>query len=512
MNTRMNRTVLQAVSATVLCLAAACSTLGTGDDKAGGDTVVLRLATIDGAPSAGASSAGPETFASALSEVSGGRLKADLVNTYGEGRPDAESDLVRALAIGSDLDGGWPATRAFAAAGIQGLAAVEAPMVITSYLAARELVEGPASEQVLAALDGSGVRGLSLGLGPLRRPFAGTAPLLAPEDWSGQAFRVFNSPVQAATVKALGGTPESVSFAWLDKVKEGSLRGAEYDVNSTHGAGLHVTSNVVLWPKVFVFSLSQKRFDSLTKQQQDWVALAAKRATDATLGAAYDSQTAVDKLCELGTAFTAANSEQIAALRARVKVIVDDLAADPENAALLATILEIGERHPQVKRLEPSTACQQVKPLGDPPTAVSTLPDGTYRVQNTVEDVENAGLDNASGMTGVWTLRVAKGTYDLRCKLELDPHDCGNSDFTGPLELGDLRGRGDVVWFVARPDRMSAITGCRLPASNTIAGHCAPADTYALTWLLAGNRLTFSQAPGAAPYHQHMLKPWTRIQ
>ena len=265
---------------------------------------------------------------------------------------------------------------------------------------------------------------------------------------------MFNSPVQAATVTALGGRPENAGFTWLDKVKEGSIRGAEFDVNSTLGAGLHVTSNVVLWPKVFVFSLSQKRYDSLTTQQREWVALAARRATGATMRTAYDSRAAVDRLCALGTTFSAANSEQVAALRSRVKVVVDALAADPKSSALLSTIVAIGERHPRVERLEPSSTCRPVKAPGEPPRQVSALPDGTYRVQNTVEDLEAAGLDNSSGLTGVWTLRVANGTYDLRCRVELDPHDCGNSDYTGPLELGDLRGTRErrMVRRPAGPD------------------------------------------------------------
>ena len=512
MNDRMHRPVRIMLLATAVVLASACSGVGLSDDKAGGDTVVLRLATIDGVPSAGGTASAPEAFATALPEVSSGRLKVDLLHTYGDGRPDAESDLVKALAKGSDLDGGWPTTRAFAAAGIEGLEAVEAPMVITNYPAAKELVGGPAGEQVLAALDGSGVKGLSLGLGPLRRPFAGTAPLIGPDDWSGKVFRVFNSPVQAATINALGGRPENDSFAWLDKVKEGRIRGAEFDVNSTVGAGLYVTSNVVLWPKVFVFSMSQKRYDSLTKQQREWVALAARRATIATMGARYDSPAAVDRLCELGTSFSAANSEQVSALRARVKVVVDALAGDPENSALMSTIADIGAKHPRVERLQPSNACRAVEVAAAPPRQESTLPDGTYRVQNTIEDVQAAGLDNNSGLTGVWTLRVANGTFDLRCRVELDPHDCGNSDSTGPLELGDLRGSKNVAWFVPRHDRMSAVTGCQLPPTNTISGHCPSAETYVLAWSLAGNRLTFSQPPGVAPNHQYLLRTWTRIE
>jgi TRAP-type C4-dicarboxylate transport system substrate-binding protein len=512
MSARVFRSVRHVIWVTAVCLATACSGIGVGGDKSGGDTVVLRFATIDGMASGGDLSSSPETFATALSEVSGGRLKVHLDHSWGDGRPDAESDLVQALASGTDLDGGWPATRAFAAAGIDGLGAVEAPLVITNYEGAQELVSGSAAEQLLSALDGTGVKGLGLGLGPLRRPFAGEAPLLGPDDWSGVVFRVFNSPVQGATVTALGGTPENLSFAWRDKVREGGIRGGEFDANSTLGGGLHVTSNVVLWPKVLVFSLSQRRYDSLTRQQREWVSLAANRATLATLRAPHDSQAAVDRLCELGTTFSAANSEQVAALRARVKVVIDALAADPEEAALMSAVADIGERNPQVERLEPSSACQPVEALGAPPSQVSALPEGTYRVQNTLEDVQTAGLDNASGLTGVWTLEVASGSYDLRCRVEIDPHDCGNNDDTGPLELGDLRGSGDVVWFVARPDRMAAVTGCELPASNTIDGHCAANETYVLTWSLEGNQLTFGQPQGVAPNHQYLLRPWTKIR
>ena len=73
---------------------------------------------------------------------------------------------------------------------------------------------------------------------------------------------MYNSPVQADVVRALGGTPANLGFGWIDEVRAGSLRGAEFDIaqyakndNSTEAG--HVTANVVLWPKVFVLSLEQ---------------------------------------------------------------------------------------------------------------------------------------------------------------------------------------------------------------------------------------------------------------
>jgi len=162
------------VAVAAAILVAACS--GGADDavdKSGNDTVVLRLATIDSVNNNG-QSYGPQAFVDALEQVSDGRLQVEVDETYGDGAADAESNIVEAIASG-ELDGGWPSTRAFAYAGISGLEAVEAPMTITSYAAEKALVSGPVADELLAQLDGTGVVGLGLAVGPLRRPFAAGA-------------------------------------------------------------------------------------------------------------------------------------------------------------------------------------------------------------------------------------------------------------------------------------------------------------------------------------------------
>ena len=143
---------------------------------------MLRLATIDRVNNS-SQSYGTRGFRRNLADVSGGRIKSDGDRIRWR-RRRAESNLVKAIASG-EVDGGWPSTRAFANAGITGLEAVEAPMTLTSYAAEKTLVSGPVADKLLAKLDGTGVVGLKLAVGPLRRPFAAKAPLLAPEDWAG---------------------------------------------------------------------------------------------------------------------------------------------------------------------------------------------------------------------------------------------------------------------------------------------------------------------------------------
>ena len=70
------------VAAVVVCLfaggLAACSAPAAPTDRAGGDTVVLHLATSDGEGVDPATYQGPMEFVDALEEVSDGRLKVDL--------------------------------------------------------------------------------------------------------------------------------------------------------------------------------------------------------------------------------------------------------------------------------------------------------------------------------------------------------------------------------------------------------------------------------------------------
>lgn len=496
---------------------AGCGPTG-GVDKAGSQTVVLEFSSIDPVDDNG-QSYGPQAFIDALEQVSGGKIKVRvLTDDYGAGAAAAETNLVKAIASG-DLDGGWPVTRAFARAGIQGLQSVEAPMTITSYAAEKDLVTGPVAAKLLATLDGTGVVGLGLAVGPLRRPFAANAPLLSPADWTGVRFRDFNSPVQEETIRALGAVPVAASFSWVDMVHTGTLRGAEFDLAQYARNGLSaeagkVTSNVVLWPKTFVLSLSRKRFDSLTPRQRGWVREAAARAVQASARAGYDENALAQELCTKGVQFYQASPQQVAAMRTAVSPVIARLAADPTDGPLLRAIQGVAARHPQPDIPVPAGTCTSAAAnggLGDVPAGSSSLPDGTYRVALSADDVAAAGLVNANGISGTWTLTVRQGSYELTCRpLQLPGTDCGHEVTDAPLEAGDLRGAGHVAYFVDVPERLSRLTGCRLPPSLD-AGHCASVAPYRATWELHETLLTFTKAWFACACDNLSLKPWRKI-
>ncbi|TCO51369.1 TRAP-type C4-dicarboxylate transport system substrate-binding protein [Kribbella antiqua] len=463
-------------------------------DKAGGDSAVLTLATIDDVNNNG-QSFGPQAFVDNLRTVSGGRLKVEIKTNYGNGDAKAESAIVKAIAAG-EIDGGWPSTRAFAGAGITSLRAVEAPMTITSYAAEKQLATAPVAKSLLATLDSTGVVGLGLAVGPLRRPFAAKKPLLGPADWTGARFRTYNSPVQEEAVRALGGTPVNFGLDWGAEIYAGRLRGAEFDVpqyaKTDTAAAPQVTANVVLWPKVFVLSFSRQRFEALTDQQRSWIRDAAERATKTSVDATYEESTIAGDMCSSGVRFISAAPGEVAGLRRKLQPVLDRLAADPKTGPMLKDIQAIATANPLADVPNVPEACRQTgkeAPVTKIPQQVSALPNGVYRVELTVQDVLAAGLDNGDGNSGTWTMTVRNGTFEVRCRpIGESNDDCGGTITDAALASGDLRGSGHQVWLVPK-------------------GKDQPVR---LTWAVDGNTLVFSES-SASKGAEMIIEPWQKI-
>jgi TRAP-type C4-dicarboxylate transport system substrate-binding protein len=329
-------------------------------DKTGNSVLVLRFATIDTLDPNGQTPA-PGIFINALERLSGGRIKVTVTSNFEAGAPAAESDIVRAIAKG-EFDGGWPTTRAFGNAGIRGLEPIEAPMVLTSYAAEKAVVKGSAGPALLKTLAGSGVVGLGLTVGPLRRPFSQRPALVDAQAWRGITFRSLNSPTQDATIRALGGIPVEASFNFPDLVTAGTLRGAETDVAqyeiNDYGTLLPVAvANEVLWPRMEVLSFSQRRYDSLTSTERGWVQSAAQQAVQASVDYPYDDAAQAGLLCGQGVRFSYATPAQLAALHLAVQPVLDALARDPVTARSLAEVRAAAAPYPTADSFDVASSC-----------------------------------------------------------------------------------------------------------------------------------------------------------
>ncbi len=502
--------------AALMLLAAGCSPAST--DKSGSEILRLHLATHDGQVNSNGYEYGPDTFVRALSEVSGDRIQVDVETEYGGESASSESEVVEAIADG-DVDGGWPSTRAFAGAGIPGLSAIEAPLTITSYAAEAELATGDAADLVMASLEGSGVKGLGLAVGPLRRPFGVTAFPLSAQDWKGLRFRSYSSPVQTATIEALGGAAVQAGSEWPELAQAGELDGIEFDVAQYFANGFgpqagKVVSNIVLWPKMFVLSLNQELWDSLTEQQRGWVQQAADQAVRASIDGDYPDAELAAQLCARGVRFKAADPGQILAVREAVQPVIEGLAEGPADASLLRQVQGAAELHPHQDSITVQDSCATVANLPDasdiPPT-FAPIPDGTYRKQVSEEDVAAAGLGNNDGTSGTWTLEVADGHWRVSCRpLSAPGLDCGHTVDDDILDAGSFYGDDHLVWMVPEPALLAEATGCQLPADGSD-GHCAqPQPPAQLEWSLDGDDLVFSSSSLSLGF-ETILKPYLRI-
>jgi TRAP-type C4-dicarboxylate transport system substrate-binding protein len=492
------RKLIAGMITTLSVLATAACSAGAPADRAGGETVTLKLGTIDHVNPDG-QAYGVQAFVDSIPTVSRGRLKVEVVEQYGDGAPTADADLIKAIADGK-LDGGWMGTRGFGAAGIHGLEAFEAPMVITTYAAQKALVSSDVANQALSALDQSGVVGLGLTVGPLRRPFAAKSALVGPEDWNGINFRTYNSDVQADTVKTLGAVPVNLGYEWIDEVSAGQLRGAEFHLAQYQHNGLgkeagNVTGNVVLWPKMYVLTMSRQKFNALSDQQRAWIREAADLGVKASLEATYDESSIAEELCTRGVRFKDATPAQLLALRTRLTPVLDRLASDSVSGPLLTQIKAVTQQNAASETLKVDNDCRKGAAVnenlaGTIPRTTAAIPDGAYRVQLSTDEVLAAGLDNQDGTSGTWTLSVHDGKYQLRCQPVSAPgHDCGGSTQSEPLEWGDLRGKGNVVYLLSDSNEILKV----------------------MRWAIKSNELQFTNPEHEGSW-ELVLKPWKKIE
>jgi hypothetical protein len=201
-------------------------------------------------------------------------------------------------------------------------------------------------------------------------------------------------------------------------------------------------------------------------------------------------------------------------MRDALSPVIDQLAADPATGPLLAVVQAAAAAHPGVDEPDVPDSCRSATPIdtgSSIPTTASSLPDGTYRVRITTDDVAAAGVADM-GNQGTWTLTTRHGTFTLACRFISDPvHDCGNSHADGAtVEAGHLYGTDHTAYFVGDALMLQQVTGCLMPESSTQDGHCYALPPYWATWSIAGDQLTFSDLGGFSD-PQFVILPWTKI-
>jgi TRAP-type C4-dicarboxylate transport system substrate-binding protein len=223
------------VAVAAVILAGGCSGGESASSKAGGAAppVVLQMGNAYGDLN---SLPAVEYFVSQVKGRSGGNLRVELKNTYGDYADDAEQLVVRGVAAGQ-LDLGWAGTRVFDTMGVTSFQALQAPMLIDSYPLEEAVIKAGIPNQMLHGLDKLGVAGLGVLADGLRKPVAVKRPLLSLTDWHGVKFGTLTSQGQAEAIRALGATPMEVfRRSRNEALSSGHLQGLEMNLRSTKPA------------------------------------------------------------------------------------------------------------------------------------------------------------------------------------------------------------------------------------------------------------------------------------
>jgi TRAP-type C4-dicarboxylate transport system substrate-binding protein len=407
--------LLSLAAASAALVVAGCSGGGAeAENKAGGSggPVILTLASTNGEIDLTPAVA---NFVEGVEELSGGNLRINVVNEWGDGAPDAEQLVVRDVSAGK-ADLGWVGTRVFDTLGANSFQALTAPMLVDSYALENAVIESGMTEEMLAGLDDLDVAGLAVLPDGLRRPASVEGPMLGPADWHGITFGTLMSTAQAEAIRALGARPDQVFWKDReDRLRDGKMQGFETSFwVHQHDPALtalapYMTSNVTLWPQMDVLLGNQERLDALTDEQRGWLDEAARDAAGgATALADIDAKAASDS-CMAGGRFAEASDADVTALGAAFSPVYANLEKNPETKAFIERIQALkASTSPEPPVAVPSN-CRGEAPehaaIGGRNTPAEL--NGTYRYVLTKEDARKSGETDLSEYphTNTWILK-----------------------------------------------------------------------------------------------------------
>jgi TRAP-type transport system periplasmic protein len=327
--------------------AAGCSPAAGGDKAggpAGGGAVVLRLANPTSEPS---QAPGVADFIRRVGKLSGGSIRIQVINQWGNFAPTNEAQVVHAVAAGT-VDLGWVGSEALDVIGVPGLRALSAPMLIDSYPLEAAVLKSGAPVRMLAGLSRVHVTGLAILGDGLRYPIAVRRPLLAPADWRGLSIGTYRSGVQEQAIRALGATPV-VAFGpyRIQDLAKKAIQGFELDMlryvhNVSVSSARYVTLNVALWPLFDVLLANPARLASLTAQQRGWIRQAAQEAAASSVNlVASHTDAYIKQACTLGARFATATPADLAALSESLSAVYRSLDRDSQTRAFIGQIQQL---------------------------------------------------------------------------------------------------------------------------------------------------------------------------
>jgi TRAP-type C4-dicarboxylate transport system substrate-binding protein len=475
------RAGLALVAAAIVAAVTACT--GSGDKAGGGSsgpTLVLTLESEDDVQQSGA----PE-FARAVARLSGGSMRIELVKAGRSTEIDFERGVVEDVRRGK-AQLGIVGARVWDTLGVKSFRALLAPFLVDSLELQMRVLSSSLRDRMLDGVEQAGVVGIAVLPGPLRRPYGLSRAFVGPNDSRDATIGIRPAGVARATFRALGGRARANASGDLSGLNGIELDPATLVYNGFDQQPGWLTTNVVLWPKPYSIVMNRRAFDALPERQQELLRRAGREAA-----APEERQTARDAAAALAQACTAAkltfveaSPRELAALRAAVQPVYDELRRDRVTAQMLSEIAGLRGNESHV-----ATEDRRCRRVGAKVASSSPL-EGTWKLsRGTKQDLIEAGIDpkNAEALSrlGTPTLVFEPGGRHKGIDLET-----GKVLSTGTYEV-----EGDVV---------------RLVFESGVAVQFG--RVYSLRWSVYRDSLTFTAIPGSEPLIALVLTPWKRVR
>jgi TRAP-type C4-dicarboxylate transport system substrate-binding protein len=462
---------------TAACISAVVASLSacSGGDKAGGDRradlaepLVLTLAAY--------AQPEPDDLVAAVRRVSGGSLRIEATTLWRDGQPDYEVATIADVRRG-DVDLAIVAARAFDLLGATSFHAVLAPFLVDSLELEGRVLESLLARRMLAGVEATGVMGLGVLPGALRRPVAIRLPAVTEGALDGAVVGVRPSAIVARTYRALGARTRIVNDSReLERVDATDATLTTLDFTHSDRYAQSVAADVALWPHVLVVIANRDSFVTLGPRRQAVLRRAVRDAFAPTLArVASNEASALAGVCARGTASLVAVSQaDRVRLRRAVEPVYDELRRDALTRELMARIAQMRRTAP------PDTIRCPERPRGA--ASVTGAVDGTWVWSVTPDELLAAG-DTPAGsdrLAGRWRLVLRDGRFEL-----------SNAD-SGDVFTGDFR-----------------ITGNRLVARLDGTAPTDPALQY--SWSIFRGRLKLGPVAGTQAASQLVAKPLVRV-
>ena len=401
----MNRTMHMPLAA-ALAIASVGLAACTGQPSVGKsgavshDTTVIRLQMPDEGDPDGL------YFAQDVALRSHGTLKVVVdASSYPSALPSNEAKLAAALQAGQ-VGFSYQPARDWAAAGVPGFQALDAPFLVTTAQASEALAASPVAGALLRQLSRLGLVGI--GLIPAEpRQFLSTTPLIAPSAFSGINLRINDNPQTAALVRAIGARPvQGVSSTQVgDMLIHGHIVGVEtsptYILGDSYNYEAPYLTSWAMFPKFETIVASRSAWQALTAAQQTAIRQAAADTVAHARQMPAREQHELAELCGDGlvvdapapgqlavlaheTAGTVPAGSQVSAMIQMIRTDVPGTGPEPSAIAL----------PPQCRTASTPAQAIALHDLSAPSSSGhqgTTIPPGTYVTVDTPADFQAGG-------------------------------------------------------------------------------------------------------------------------